>query len=196
MFNEANAHNFTDPVELWRNWNETTARTRSHNLNSEKKTHTNPSDLYSVWMKPVTPFRWYGAAGEAWMRMLGAAANPVRFLEANYQFIEVSMSMVRASLLVHEAMLHHLQIPTRSDIARVAEHVVSLEERICTLEDALVNVEDDRSRMTTDQAVDRLAGRLERVESKLDLLLAALEQITASTPVESSRSEDGGEAIS
>lgn len=195
MSSEANMHNFTDPVELWKDWNETTARTWSSNLKSEKEVYTDPSGPYSIWMEPTTFFRqWYGATGEAWMRMVGVAANPARFLEANYQFIEASMRMVRASLLVNEAMLQHFQIPTRSDIARVTEHVVSLEERICTIEDVLVNIEDDCSKAVTDHVVERLAGRLECIEGKLDLLLAALEKIAANTPVESALSSNGGEA--
>ena len=194
---ETNAHDSTDPVELWKDWNETTARTMSSNLNREKVAYTDPSGFYYIWMYPATSFgQWYSATGEAWMRMIGEVANPARFLEVNYQFIEASMSMVRASLLVNEAMLQHLQMPTRSDIARVAEHVVSLEERVCTIEDAFVNFEDDCSHVATGRALERLAGGLERVEGKLNLLQAALEKITATTPVESVRSDDGGEAVS
>jgi hypothetical protein len=194
---EANAHDSTDPVELWKDWNETTAETWSSILNSEKEAYTDSSGLYNLWMKPLTFFRqWYGPTGEAWVRMIGEVTNPARFLEANCQFIEASMSMVRASLLVNEMMLQNLQIPTRSDIARVAEHVVSLDERICTIEDALVNIEDDHSKVATDLVAEGLAARLERIEGKLNLLLAALEKIAASAPVESARSSDGGEVVS
>lgn len=113
------------------------------------------------------------------------------------------------SHLVNEVMFPHYRMPTRPDVAQVAKLVVSLEERVYAIEDALVNVEDGGLKMAPEQvieglkghleyveseqdaldtpssilqqteAIGEIAGRLERVESKLDILLAALEKIAA-----------------
>jgi len=214
---EENAHSFTNQVELWKDWNETTTRMRASILDSGKEAYRNPLDLSNVWMKPGTFFnQWYNATSRAWAWMIGGMMNFEQFLEAQYQFIEASMQASReTSRFVYEAMLPNLQIPTRSEIARLEKVVVSLEERVYTLEDALVSFEDDDLKVGIDRVVERLAGHLEReegkpdsvdtlssilqqteapgdlagclerVEGKLDRLLAALEKLEASAYPES-----------
>jgi hypothetical protein len=168
--NEANAHNSTDPVELWKDWNETTTRMWSSVLDNGEEAR-DPFGLYSLWMMPVTFFKqWYNATSWTWARLVEEVMNSEQFLKADCQFIEASMSVVRTSHPVNEVMVQNLQLSARSDISQVAKLVVSLEERVYTIEDAFVNFEDGYLKVATDQVVEGLAGHLERVEGKLDTL--------------------------
>ena len=68
-----------------------------------------------------------------------------------------------------------MQLPTRSDIARVAGLVVSLEEKVDTIEDALEGLKERFAQAETSKAGDgRLEKRLQQIERKLDTLLATL----------------------
>jgi hypothetical protein len=169
--NKANAHNSTEPVELWKDWNEKTTRMRSSILDSRKEAYKDSFDFYNLWMRPVTFFKlWYDATSEVWAQVAREVMNSEQFLEANCQFIEAYMSVVRTSLLVNEGIFQNLQISTRADTAQVAKLVDSLEERVYTIEDAFVNFEDGYLKAATDQMVEELGGHLERVEGKLDTL--------------------------
>ncbi len=225
MSSEADAHNSTDPSELWKEWNETTTGMWSSLLERRKEVNRDPFGLYHFWMKPMAFFRQRNdTTSGMWMRLFGEMMNPTWFLEANCQFIEISMNMVRASQIINEMMFQRLQMPTHSDIARVTKLVDSLEERVYTIEDAFVNVEDGYSRAATDQVAEGLAGRLECVEGKLDaldarssplqqneaignlakrleqvegklnMILTALEKIEARADLESGESGNGDEA--
>src|SRR5439155_15851268 len=48
---DANAHNSTDLMELWKDWNETTIRMWSRILDSGKGAYGNPFGLYNFWMR-------------------------------------------------------------------------------------------------------------------------------------------------
>ena len=102
--------------------------------------------------------------------MVGRGMNSRGVLEANCQFIETYISLVRVSLLVNTVMFQKLQLPTHPDLACVAKLVASLEERVYTFEDAFVNVEDGYLKVATDQVGEGLAEHLGRVEDKLDTL--------------------------
>jgi hypothetical protein len=172
VLSETNAHNSTDPVELWKDWNETTTRMWVRTRDSGKDAYRDPFGLYSLWMKPVMFFKqWCDATTGMWALMVGEVMSSEQLLEANYQFIEVYISMVRdASHLVNEMMFPNRRIPTRPDIAQVAKLVVSLEERVYAIEDALVNFEDGDLKVAPGQGVEGLAGHLECVEGKQDTL--------------------------
>jgi len=204
---ETNAHHSTDPVEVWKDWNETPTRMWIRTPESEKDSYRDPFGLYSFWVKPVIYFHQWNAA---WVRTVGEMVSSEQLLEAHYQSIDTYICIVRdASHLVNEVMFPNCWIPTRPDVAQVAKLVVSLEERIYAIEDALVNVEDGSLKMASGQvieelerhleymegepdtvnrpssilqqteAIGNLAGHLERVESKLDILLATLKKIEA-----------------
>ena len=224
MSSEAHAHDPTDPAKVWNDWNETTTGMRSSPLDRGKEAYRDPFGLYHLWMKPITFFeQWHYATSRTCGWMVGEGMNSWRFLGANCQFIEIYMSLVRASLLVNVVMFQKFQIPTRSDLACVAKRQALLEERIYTFEDAFVNVDDDYLKVATDQVVEGLAehlGRVEdklhtldartsilqqvevigdlaermaQVEDKLNMLLASLEQIKAKACLESIRSSNEDE---
>ena len=250
MPGEANSHNSNDPMELWKDWNETTTKMWSSMLDVTKEAYRDPYGLSHLWVKsigavyeqlranpsgtinpmeiwkqwadattdawrraagagkdavelsnqwlkileetrakilsgeinsqdPVTFFRqWYDATSESWAQVVGDVMNSERFLEANRQFIESYTSAVRASNRVNEEIYQNLQLPTRSDIARVATLVVSLEEKVDKIEDAFENFEDGYANVAKSEAVEELAGRLGQVESKLDKLNTQSTEVT------------------
>lgn len=107
---------------------------------------------------PSTFFReWYNATSEAWSKAAEEAVGSEQFMELNKRFLESYATFSKAWRLANEEYFRNLQLPTRSDITRVAELVVALEEKI-------------------DRIEDTLEDRLDRVESKLDGILAALEK--------------------
>lgn len=197
MLDDANAYDAVDPVELWKNWNEITTKMMASSLEGKRETYRDLSDLYSLWIMPVAFFKlWYNATNGTWARLVG------------------------------DVMCRSLQIPSRTDMAHVAKHIVALEEHVYMMEDAFVNfeggslevapghsgvggrvahqegIEDNLNTIDTlptipphTTVVGDLAGRLERVESKLDRLLGVLERIEAQAAAQSAwfdRIDKGG----
>ncbi len=164
-----------DAVALSGQWMRVLEETRAKLLSGE----INSKD-------PITFFKqWYDATSETWAQVVGEVMSSERFLQAQRQFIEAYTSAVRASNRLNEELFQTMQLPTRSDIARVAGLVVSLEEKFDTIEDAFEGFEERFARTGASKAVgdDRLEKRLQQIEHKLDSLLAALED-QAKTPPE------------
>ena len=74
-----------------------------------------------------------------------------------------------------EEYLKSLQVPVRSDITRVAGLVVALEDKVDRLEEAFEEFEYGYAKPATAEEVGELEKRLDRVEGKLDRLLAVLD---------------------
>jgi chromosome segregation ATPase len=110
-------------------------------------------------------------------------------METIKRFLESYASFYKAFRQASEEYFKNVQIATRSDLARVAELVVALEEKIDRIEDALEDAQDERQQWSTQQGVisetiSGLVGRLGMVESKVDVLPAALQKIEAANNVE------------
>ncbi|TCJ16189.1 hypothetical protein E0L93_10890 [Rubrobacter taiwanensis] len=73
-----------------------------------------------------------------------------------------------------EEYWRNLQLPTRSDIARVASLVIALEDKVDRMEEELETEAAGSGRM------EDMERRIERVEQKLDRLLAAVERLESS----------------
>lgn len=225
MSGEANAYNSTNPLQLWKDWHETTARMWLSPLACMEEVSGASLGLYNFWMKN---------AREAQRQLMNSIIDPVEMWKQwTYAVsdvwrvaIETSTGAVGAFYRGNEELFQDLQLPTRSDFVRLEGHIVSLEERIYTIEDALIYFEDGYLKATTDQVVEvlverleraedklntfdlpssstfqqtemleDLAGRLERVEDKLNILLAALEKIEARAYPEAIASADGSEVL-
>jgi hypothetical protein len=190
---EANAYDAADPVELWKSWNETTAKMRS-SIDGEGEAYSSLFDLYCWWVKSGAFFKlWYNATYGIWVQLASAM------------------------------MCRSLPNPSETEMAHVAKHIVALEERVYMIEDAFVNFETDNVEATPDQqavegqmahqespegklhtvdtfspllpptsVIGELAGRLERVEGKLDRLLDVLERIEARANTDAAWSDKGG----
>jgi polyhydroxyalkanoic acid synthase PhaR subunit len=203
---KANPTGMIDPVEVWKQWADATTDAWRRAAEAGKDS----VELSNQWLKileetrakilsgeinsrdPVTFFKqWYDATNEMWTQLVGDVMNSERFLEANRQFIEAYTSAVKASNSINEEIYQHLQIPTRSDIARVAILVVSLEEKVDKIEDAFENFEDSYAHVAKSEAVEGLARRLEMVESQLNRLLTTMEKLEVRGSGESTGSNGG-----
>jgi polyhydroxyalkanoic acid synthase PhaR subunit len=258
---EANTNNPVDPMEVWKRWNETSARMWSNILEESKQAYSDPFGLSRLWMKsmsaaqeqlhakdgtaggadaitawkqwidattdawkraseagkdavehsgqwlrvleetkakllsgeinakdPIAFFKqWYDATSETWAQVVGEVMSSERFLEAQRQFIETYSNAVRASNRLNQDLFQTMQLPTSSDIARVAGLVVALEEKIDRIEDALESVEAHLVQAGADKvAEDQLEKRLQQLDHKLDRLFAAVEKQAKVAPGTSS----------
>ena len=128
-------------------------------------------------LDPVTFFReWYNAASETWSKATESPVGSEQFMELNKRFLESYATFLKTFRQANEEYLRNLQLPTRSDLAGVAELVVALEEKIDRIEDTLENSGADQPLSTIGPTLKSLEERLQRVESKLDSALAALEK--------------------
>ncbi|HZC84373.1 MAG TPA: E3 binding domain-containing protein, partial [Rubrobacter sp.] len=73
-----------------------------------------------------------------------------------------------------EEYLKNLQVPVRSDITRVAGLIVALEDKVDRIEEAFEEFEYGYAKPATAEELGELEERLDRVEGKLDRVLAAL----------------------
>ncbi len=178
-----------DPTEFWKQWYE--AATRAWAKAAE--VGGDPLGLSAQWLKmmeenrgkifaggavPVDPFtffkQWYDASRETWAKIVGDIVGNEKFIEDASQFLESYTSYYAATRRANENYFRNLQLPTRSDLARVAEIIVALEEKVDRLDDAFDDIEDGTSQVATKDIMRELEGRLNIVEKKLDTLSSVL----------------------
>jgi len=141
----------------------------------------NRSKIFSGGTVPADPFtfikQWYDASSDTWAKIVGDIIGNEKFVENASQFIESYTSYYMATRRANEDYFRNLQLPTRSDLARVAEIIVALEEKVDRLDDALDDIEDGNSQVATKDVITELEGRLSRVEKRLDAISSALEKL-------------------
>lgn len=150
-------------TELWRRWFEGAEKNgfagsmaplwkeMAEDLSAEMLSgETLPEDPLRFFL------RWYDATSEKWSKIADELLKKDEVLESTSRFLETHARSHGEFRRVSEEGLKNLQIPTRSDVARVARLVVGVENK-----------------------VDRLEERMDRLEGKVDRLLAALEKPTA-----------------
>jgi hypothetical protein len=184
LSSERNAEHSTEPAEVWKSWNEANTGMWTKAPERRKGIYRDLFRFQRVWMKPAL---YSMMCFEPW-------------LEAHYQLMEMSLHMARdASLLINAAILPNRWTPTHPDAAQAVKLLAVLEERVYAIEDALVDSGEHDLKMASGQIEKKpgegleclstcqqtevredLAGRLERLEGKMDTLLAALAKIEAS----------------
>lgn len=187
-----------DPAAIWKQWLDATTDAWKRASEAGK----DALQLSHQWLKvleaanasllsgeikandPISFFKqWYDAISDTWSQVAGEAMSSERFLEANRKFIETFTSAVRASHRLNEELLQAMQLPTRSDIARVAGLVVSLEDKIDGVIDTLEEVEarfgQAETKSASEQAGEQLEKRLQQLENKLDGLLVAMKEFSS-----------------
>src|SRR5579884_2165301 len=81
-------------------------------------------------LDPFTFFReWYNATSETWSKAAENVVGSDQFMEFNKRFLESYSTFYKTFRQANEEYFRNLQLPTRSDIARVAELIVALEEK-------------------------------------------------------------------
>jgi polyhydroxyalkanoic acid synthase PhaR subunit len=182
--------NGADPREMWRKWFDATVESwqRSAGLGQEILAMTPRwaqmldqarNNLMSLERFPKDPLefavQWYNATSGPYSEFVHDIIEREEFLEPASRFMQNYASFYKVFRSRSEEALRSLQIPARSDIARVASLVVALEDKVDRLEEAFEEFEYGYAKPATAEEVGELERRLDRVEGKLDRILAALE---------------------
>jgi len=144
--------------------------------------------IMSTDVLPKDPFtffkEWYDTTSGTWAEVVDDMLSSEKFIESASPFLEIYATFVKTLRRANEEYFKNLQIPTRSDITRVAEMVVTLEEKVDYIEDAVEDMEDKYVNMATREVITGLDERLGLVENKLDALSTGLEKQTAAGTAE------------
>ena len=116
-----------------------------------------PSDIFTMFRE------WYEATSETWAQVVNDTIGTEQFIESASPFLESYATFYKSSRRANEEYFKNLQLPTRSDIARVAELIVNLEEKVDRIDDA----------SATSEQVEGLAKRLDAIEGKLEVRVGA-----------------------
>ena len=119
--------------------------------------------------------QWYNATSGPFSDFVGDVIEREEFLEPSSRFLQHYASFYKVFKRNSEDYLKNLQLPVRSDISRIAGLVVNLEEKVDRIEEVLEDFEYGYAEPATSESVEGLEARLDRVEGKLDRLLAAFE---------------------
>jgi polyhydroxyalkanoic acid synthase PhaR subunit len=152
------------------------------------------ADLFALFKQ------WYDATSETWAQRVEDVLGSEQFIGAVSRLLEDYTGFVKTTRRAGEAFLNQLQLPTRADIARVAGLVVTLEEKVDQIQDEIENAslsaEMNEAQVSLDErlarvedtwktaapvfqrlaALEKLEGRLDLIENKLDSILAMLER--------------------
>lgn len=181
--------------EVWRKWTDSALESwqKSSELSQEmlgmaprwlemlEQVRTN---LMSVESFPKDPLeltvQWYNATNGPLSELVQDVIEREEFLEPASRWLQNYASLYKVFRGRSEEALKNLQLPVRSDIARVASLVVALEDKVDRIEEAFEDFEYGYAKPATAEEVSALDARLDRVEGKLDRLLSALENGSAS----------------
>jgi polyhydroxyalkanoic acid synthase PhaR subunit len=192
--------------ELWQRWFEMTSDSwqKSAELNQAAM------EILPRWMQmldeartnllaggapPSDPLQlasqWYNATSGPFSDFVGDVIEREEFLEPSSRFLQHYASFYKVFKRNSEEYLKSLQLPVRSDISRIAGLVVNLEEKVDRIEEVLEDFEYGYAEPATAESVKALEGRLDRVEGKLDRLLAALENGTQNSVAQTAEESTG-----
>jgi len=179
----------TNTREMWNQWYEATVGTWKKAV----EMGGDPLGLTTPWLEmmeevrrrimssdilPSDPFtffkEWYEKTSETWAKVVDEMLGSEKFIQSASPFLEVYATFTKTLRRANEEYFRNLQLPTRSDLARVAEMVVTLEEKVDKLDDAFESQQDGYAQLATGEAMSSLAERVGQVENKLDALSADL----------------------
>jgi polyhydroxyalkanoic acid synthase PhaR subunit len=153
------------------------------------------ANLMSVGSFPKDPLefavQWYNATSGPFSEFVHDVIEREEFLERASRWMQNYASFYRVFRRRSEEYLKALQVPVRSDIARVAGLVVALEDKVDRIEEAFEEFEYGYAKPATAEELGELEKRLDRVEDKLDRLLAVLENDSPNGSPERAASEAG-----
>ena len=126
---------------------------------------------------PVEFFlRWYGKTNERWTEVADDLLKNKEALESNARLQANFARSYRELRHASEEGLKNLQIPSRSDVARVAQLVVGVENKVDRIEEAFGEFVYGGSEPATAESVRGLEERMDALEAKMDRILAVLEK--------------------
>jgi polyhydroxyalkanoic acid synthase PhaR subunit len=199
-----------DPSEMWRKWSDSAIESwqKSSELSQEmlgmaprwmEMLEQVRANLMSVESFPKDPLeltvQWYNATSGPLSELVQDVIEREEFLEPASRWLQNYASLYKVFRGRSEEALKNLQLPVRSDIARVAGLVVALEDKVDRLEEAFEDFEYGYAKPATAEEVAGLEKRLDRVEGKLDRLLSVLENGSASNGI-TAPAPDGAQEVS
>lgn len=150
-------------------WQETVEKARN-NLLSIEKFPTDPLEF---------AVQWYNATSGPYSEFVQELIEREEFLAPSSKFLQNYASFYKLFRKNSEDYLKNLQIPTRSDITRVASLVVALEEKVDNVEEALEDMQDAQNTTANDGKIEALEKQLSQTEDKVDRVESKLDQIIA-----------------
>ena len=123
--------------------------------------------------------KWYNATSGPLGEFVQELLENEDFLEPSSRFLQNYASFYKVFKKNSEEHLKTLQLPTRSDIARIATLIVNLEDKVDRIEEAFEDFEEGSADFATNEAVESLQERVSSFEGKLDRLLSAADSSEA-----------------
>src|SRR5437016_8502093 len=102
---------------------------------SDKESSSRPQDPFELWRQI------YETNERAWSAVLERTVNNPAFAESTGKILETFLSAQKTVRENMRSYLEQINLPTREDIARLGELIVSLEEKVDQLDDRLSNIE-------------------------------------------------------
>ena len=129
-----------------------------------------PSTDHPSSSRPVDPFElWrqiYETNERAWNSVLERTVNNPAFAESSGKILETFLAAQKTVRDNMRSYLEQINLPTREDIARLGELIVSLEEKVDQLDDRLASIEAtlqaERPAPSTPKATTRRAAGTKR----------------------------------
>ncbi len=196
---KAGALKIINPEEFWKNWSESIT-------DGWRKAAGSGTDLFGLtarWLElmeearakmfaegniPTDPFtfykQWYDAISETWSKVVGDLIGTEEFTKASSEFLKNYLNFIKSSRKMNEEYFKNLQIPTLTDIARVAELIVLLEDKVDKIEDTIEDLSDNFGQLATNESITGLAGRMNGLEQKLSSIETVLEGINSQSALE------------
>jgi polyhydroxyalkanoic acid synthase PhaR subunit len=193
--------------QLWRRWFEATAEARNETAKADNGFVGSMAPLWTEMAEDASqkmlsgetlhedPLRfflqWYKDTKGRWSKAADELLRKDEVLESASHFFETQSRSYRELRHTAEEGLNNLQIPTRSDVARIARLVVLVENKVDRVEEAFEEFIYGDSEPATAGAVGSLEERMDRLEGKMDRILDALEKIGAKGKPELSGTPQG-----
>ncbi|HZY65820.1 MAG TPA: E3 binding domain-containing protein [Rubrobacteraceae bacterium] len=205
----------TNPQEVWGKWVEATLEgwQKSAGIGTEMMSMTprwmqmmdqTRQNLMQVQSIPNDPLelavQWYNATSGPVSEFVQDVIEREEFLDVSSRFMQNYASLYKIFSRNSEEYLQNLQMPTRSDVTRVAGLVVALEDKVDRLEETFEEFEYGYQEPATADSIgalekrldriENLEQRIDRVEGKLDQLLTAVEGISTNGSGDASAIEE------
>lgn len=172
-----------DP-ERTRKWFEETTRS----LQKSAELGTNMMNMAPRWMQmmeqarnnminveggiPSDPLQfivqWYNATSEPLSEFVQDLLQREEFLGSSSRFLESYAKTYKIFKRSSEEYLSALQLPTRSDITRIATLIVALEDKVDRIEEAFEDFEYGYTTPATGEEVQSLENHIDQLDRKLE----------------------------
>ena len=139
-----------------------------------------PMDFYT---------RWYNAVSGPLSELADDILRDEAFLESSRRLFDYYATFNAIFRRASEELFSNLQLPTSSDMDRVAKLVVTLDDGNQRVEEMIEELEDGYEKQST--ATEALEKRLERVESRLDQLDRVEEKLDRLLAVQEAATDGG-----